>query len=170
MKWYCDGAGTDSENKSRWVVVDEKDNKYYNESNERFTNNEAEWKAVCMACEKAADEDVIFSDSLLVVNQANGLYRVCDYRMIKMYSLFKTITKNKRLEVVWIPREKNLAGRELEVVRRGVNYKRKRHKDLISGRMLRTQLIHRYFINIAISNHKYSINQSSLNTLPLNEL
>ena len=94
------------------------------------TNNEAEYyallKALALAAERWGDkttgravtgigEILIRSDSQLVVNQVNGIWRVEDEKLIELSEKAKDSIKNLgsvRLE--WVPREENYAGLWLE--------------------------------------------------------
>ena len=78
----------------------------------RATNNEAEYKAVIFgleACqEKGATEVSCFIDSLLVVNQLNGDFKVKDKKIKTFWTQVKSLEK-KFAKVTYhhIPREKN---------------------------------------------------------------
>ena len=94
------------------------------------TNNEAEYyallKALALAAERWADKTtgkargevgkiLIRSDSQLVVNQVNGVWRVEDSKLIELSEKARDSIQtlgNIRLE--WIPREGNFAGLWLE--------------------------------------------------------
>lgn len=85
-----------------------------------LTNNEAEWNALVQALSWAILKDEtnlkIYSDSQLVVNQFNGLYQCKNPDLVWYLDCAKKLVKegNLNVELVWIPREKNLAGIELE--------------------------------------------------------
>ncbi len=77
------------------------------------TNNDAEWKAVIAALRYAnmlgyiesKGEVFLYSDSLLVVNQCNGIYKVRDTKMLGYYTEFCKYRQQLKLTVTWIPRQ-----------------------------------------------------------------
>jgi ribonuclease HI len=82
-----------------------------------LTNNEAEYRAVISALKqlRRASNTELKTDSLLVVSQLRGEYRIRDSKLAKLADEVKTITEQKRLtlKLTWVPREENLAGRLL---------------------------------------------------------
>lgn len=74
------------------------------------TNNIAEYLGVLKACELAGKGDLIISDSMLVVQQVNGRWKVkCDHLLPYCLNV-KKIKAQKNLTIKWLRREKNLAG------------------------------------------------------------
>ncbi len=76
------------------------------------TNNRAEYLALLKALERALElgiEEVeIKSDSELLVNQINSLYRVKSRNLLKLYNKVKEESKKfKRFTISHIPREEN---------------------------------------------------------------
>jgi ribonuclease HI len=84
------------------------------------TNNDAEWQSLIDALTTSNlngwKKIKIFSDSQLVVNQFNQKWKCKDKRMEAYFLLSKSIVSIHEIdvEVEWIPRERNLAGIELE--------------------------------------------------------
>ncbi len=90
------------------------------------TNNEAEYYALLKALELIAekvtgkgpgkmDEALVRSDSKLIVNQVNGLWRVEDERLMELSSQARDmIGKIGSVRLEWVPREENYAGLWLE--------------------------------------------------------
>lgn len=83
------------------------------------TNNIAEWVgllwAMQIADEAGATDPVIRGDSQLVVNQANGLWRVNSADLAPFHSEFQQRKKAFRsLCVEWVRRNKNPAGHHLD--------------------------------------------------------
>jgi len=78
----------------------------------RSTNNEAEYRAIIEGLkeckEKGAKELECFLDSLLVVNQLNGIFKVKDEKIKVFWSEVKELEKSFK-EVLYhhIPRSKN---------------------------------------------------------------
>jgi ribonuclease HI len=78
----------------------------------RSTNNEAEYKAVIeglKTCETLKAEELEFYiDSLLVVSQLNGKYKVKNPRMRTLFNEAKKLEQNfKKVLYTHVPREKN---------------------------------------------------------------
>ena len=82
----------------------------------KSTNNEAEYKAVIEALklisdkksEDKADQIDFFIDSLLVVNQLNGDFRVKDKKIKIFWNEVKNLERNfKKIIYTHIPRTKN---------------------------------------------------------------
>jgi len=121
---YVDGASKDNNVKgairraSICVIVPQYNFKLV-ESIGNKTNNEAEWGALVKALEIANRghwKNVrILSDSQLVVEQFNDRWRCKHENLETSYLRAKTLAGLfNNLEVVWIRRDKNLAGIELE--------------------------------------------------------
>ncbi len=78
----------------------------------KSTNNEAEYKAVLEGLRVAKDlkgsEIIFYIDSLLVVSQLNGKFKVKEPRMKTFFNEAKLIEKNfKSVKYTHVPREKN---------------------------------------------------------------
>jgi ribonuclease HI len=78
----------------------------------RATNNQAEYKAIIAALEKAialgADQVDIRSDSELVVEQINGRYRVKNLDLKPLYQQVKQLqSRLKSFTLTHIPRQQN---------------------------------------------------------------
>jgi len=76
------------------------------------SNNRAEYLALIKALERASElgiEDVeVRSDSELLVNQINSLYKVKSKNLIELYKKVKDeIKKFKNFKIIHIPREQN---------------------------------------------------------------
>jgi ribonuclease HI len=76
------------------------------------TNNIAEYTAVIKLLEylisikqSIVGETFIYTDSELVVNQLNGIYRVRHPNMIPLHQRAKELLRNMRVSVRWIPRD-----------------------------------------------------------------
>ena len=80
----------------------------------RSTNNEAEYRAVVEAlktCGEKKNLDIeFFVDSLLIVNQLNGKFKVKEPRMKKYFDEIKLLEKNfKSVKYTHIERSRNYA-------------------------------------------------------------
>ncbi len=86
----------------------------------QVTNNVGEYRAVELAIEEAIARQLkevkILSDSLLVVNQVNGIFKCKSKYLLPLRDrVINILTKNKELiiRIEWTPREENLAGKIL---------------------------------------------------------
>ena len=75
------------------------------------TNNQAEYKAVLLALKHLKDFHYkavnFYLDSLLVVNQVNGIYKVKDDELRPLYQQIKDNLFFENVKFQYIPREKN---------------------------------------------------------------
>jgi len=79
---------------------------------EHATNNEAEYTGLILGLQKALEHRVetikIEGDSMLVVNQVQGLWRVKEPRLVKLHARAVSLFgKFKEKSITHIPREKN---------------------------------------------------------------
>jgi ribonuclease HI len=116
IRIYTDGAGQRPDGKgSGFVWFREDTNQHHIERVPNLSNNEAEYRGVIsalMPLPKGSQVEVL-SDSLLVVSQLHGEYRIRDPRLEKLSTEVKTIAEQKQfsLTVTWIPRRENRAGK-----------------------------------------------------------
>jgi ribonuclease HI len=82
-----------------------------------LTNNQAEYKGFLAALQHVPEDSAVevFSDSQLICGQFAGQYRVKDYALQELFSEVLALILNKRLKVnlQWVPRSRNLAGKLL---------------------------------------------------------
>ena len=116
MKYYADGSSVIGV-KSAYCVVDETgkvvDYAESNSPNDR-TNNEEEYNGVISALKLCSAGDIVCSDSLLVVNQVRGLYKVKKSHLRPLCNQVIDLMEQKGVSLMWIPREENLAGKIFE--------------------------------------------------------
>lgn len=118
IRIFTDGAGKRRDgNGSGFAWVREDTHEPHVERIPGLSNNEAEYRGVISAIKplpKGSHVEVL-SDSLLVVSQLRGDYRIRDPKLEKLATEVKTIADQKQLElkVIWIPRRENLAGKLL---------------------------------------------------------
>lgn len=95
---------------------------YNDGTEERGTNNIAEWLACVDAMRTASElrkmfpyaEFFIYSDSLIIANQFNGTYQIRDERFRPHLNKAREWAAKARVTIVtWIPREKNKQADEL---------------------------------------------------------
>lgn len=110
---YTDGSG---EPKGGYgYFVKETGDSFY-EKKPGITNNQAEYMAIISALEKFKDSDeiTIHSDSKIVVNQLNHNFAINDDKLRELArQAWILISKFSNLTIIWIPREKNIAGKML---------------------------------------------------------
>ncbi len=113
---YTDGAalGNPGPAGAGAIIVDTKGNIVYriSESLGTATNNEAEYYAIILALEKAADMGLqnieIRSDSQLIVRQINGQYKVKSPNLKPLFKKVLNLLSNfQRTKMVHISREFN---------------------------------------------------------------
>jgi ribonuclease HI len=82
-----------------------------------LTNNQAEYKAFLSAVQSVPERSavVMFSDSQLICSQFSGVFRVKDSTLQELLSqiLALIVSKKLELELQWVPRSKNSAGKLL---------------------------------------------------------
>lgn len=113
MIYYTDGFHNHDE--YGYCVVDVNNNLIKTESFVKDnwgdgTSNIAEYLGVINAMFLAERGDTIVTDSLLVVNQVNGKWKVKKEHLVEYCLKAKYYLLNKKLRLVWIRRDKNLAG------------------------------------------------------------
>ena len=151
VKIFIDGGSRGNPGKSAigYVIFDEKDNELFRFGKEvgNQTNNFAEYSALLEVLEylsdnnkiyKRKDQIVIYSDSWLVVNQVNGLYKVRSTNIIPLFQKIQRLLLIMRnISIKHIERENNktadwIVNRVLD----GKRYRpvdRSRKKILIKG-------------------------------------
>jgi ribonuclease HI len=129
---YIDGAssGNPGESGAGVIAFSSEGNELYQESIYLgcMTNNMAEYEALVHALEKARELMIkrihIYTDSLLLANQMNGVYRIHNTCLQEYANKARVIMRNfDDYSVKYIPREKNRLADKLAKngVRKGVN-------------------------------------------------
>ncbi len=111
-KIYADGQGWNMRD-SAWAVLPVGGKPIIKRLQGRYTNNEMEYKAVIEAMKIANREDEILSDSQLVVQQVQGLWKVKQANLKPLQEEAVKLFWDKELKLTWIPREENKAGKLL---------------------------------------------------------
>ena len=108
MKIYCDGSGWNGKLSKFGIITD--DGKH---STMIFpyplTNNVMEYSSIILACIVAHENDEIFSDSQLAVNQIKGDWKTKDCSLFPLMQAAKSLIQGKHLSLRWIPRGQNKA-------------------------------------------------------------
>jgi ribonuclease HI len=117
--FYIDGSGEAPDGKgSGWAFVYEDQNLERVKRIDHLTNNEAEYLGLIAVLKYVSRGScvLIFTDSALVSNQLTGKFRVTAPRLKELLDEAKTLMEERDLEVEvrWIPRERNLAGKLLD--------------------------------------------------------
>lgn len=115
---YTDGAGQRPDGNGSGIAWFREDtNEHHVERIPGLSNNEAEYRAVISAIKPLpkGSRVELRSDSLLVVSQLRGEYRIRDPKLERLSNEVKTVAERSHLElkVVWIPRSENRAGKLL---------------------------------------------------------
>lgn len=117
LKIFCDGGsrGNPGSAACAYIIYDdagnirEKCGKYLGTA----TNNEAEYQAVIEALSYLSHlgDLTFFLDSLLVVNQLNGLWKIKEPRLRELFAKIKQLEQSNNLTIKYthIPREQNRA-------------------------------------------------------------
>ncbi len=116
LKLYADGGsrGNPGPSSSGFVIMDLNDNILYDEGIYLgiTTNNQAEYTALKLGLEKCleigAKEVSVFMDSLLVVNQMKGIFKVRNREIWPIHDNISNLVKKfKKVEFQHVPREFN---------------------------------------------------------------
>jgi len=118
LRIFADGSGQRPDGKaSAFAWIREDTHEKYIERIDGLTNNEAEYRAVISALKplRSGCNVELLTDSLLVVSQLRGEYRILDPKLAKLASEVRTIADRKRLKlkVTWVRRQENPAGKLL---------------------------------------------------------
>lgn len=118
IRIFTDGAGKRPDGKgSAFAWIREDTGEQHIERVDGLTNNVAEYLAVISPLKKIRPRSnvEILTDSLLVVSQLRGEYRILDSKLAKLAGEVKTIAENKQLnlKLTWVPRKENRAGKLL---------------------------------------------------------
>lgn len=111
---FVDGSG--GPNSGFGFFVKETGESFYKKEPD-ITNNQAEYMAIISALQKFAgteDEIVIYSDSKNTVSQLNHEYAINNDKLRSLaMQTWDLAAKFPNLKIIWIPRNRNLAGKML---------------------------------------------------------
>ena len=110
---YVDGAG--GSNSGYGYFVKETGETFYKKE-AGISNNQAEYLAILSVLERFQDADdlIIYSDSKNTVMQLNHQYAINNDALRNLaMKAWQLIPKIPKLQIVWIPRKENLAGKML---------------------------------------------------------
>jgi ribonuclease HI len=111
VKIWIDGSGWNGK-ECKYCVAFEDGNTYTERFTENHTNNEMEYEALLSLLRGTSiiEGDEILADSLLVVNQVNGKWKVREPRLFPLCQEAQRLMKIRSVSLSWIPREENKAG------------------------------------------------------------
>ena len=85
---------------------------------ERVTVNTGQYLAAILALEEALkqglEDIVIWTDSLLVANQVNGIWECRKKHLLPFRDKVKGLAQEVQAAIRWIPRDENIAGKVIE--------------------------------------------------------
>lgn len=115
--WYCDGStyknGQKGQDSSYCVVCPS--GMVIREHIGDYSINVAELSAILHAVTLADPNDLICTDSNICVNWVKNWKPTKNNRHVRRdVSLIKSIVEKKKLNLLWVPRDKNMAGIEIE--------------------------------------------------------
>jgi len=106
------------EGQDTFIVV-LKRTEFYKERIGDKTNNEGELMAIYLGLDYAKNGDTIYSDSQLAVNLVNGIWKARKKHLIPYLRQIKRKLEDKKVDIIWLPREKNKAGILIEDMQYG---------------------------------------------------
>ena len=102
---YADGFKNNDKNGGYLVCNSNKKILDYKDNWIGSTHNEMEYKAVLSALQIADENAIIYSDSKLVVNQINGMWRVQSPHIAPYFDVALMLRKQiPNLTLEWVPR------------------------------------------------------------------
>lgn len=117
--FHIDGAGMRPDGTGSgfaWVQIGTEEQRIYRVDG--LTNHAAEYRALISVLKHLArcNRARIFTDSQLVCEQFNGRWSINDPKLIRLLDRVEDLIEEKELEidVKWIPRNENVAGKLLE--------------------------------------------------------
>lgn len=113
-KFYTDGAGWNNKKSRTCVYYPGISGPVVKTFYQKYSNNQCEYFAVIDALKAANEGDIIYTDSLLVVNQLKGEFRVKAKHLRPLFMEARSLKNSKKVEVCWLSRKENLAGIHLE--------------------------------------------------------
>jgi ribonuclease HI len=118
-RFHIDGAGARPDGTGSgfaWVRLGTERQRVHREDG--LTNNAAEYRALLSVLRylAAGRRARIFTDSQLVCEQYNGRWAINDPKLVTLLTQARDLIEDKELEIEvrWIPREENVAGKLLD--------------------------------------------------------
>lgn len=115
MRIFFDGSGWNGRSSGFAVVfADSRKAPIVARLRENKTNNEMEYAGLLEALTHAEVGDELITDSQLVVGQVLGGWKVNAAHLRPLVEKAKALVEAKKVTLVWVPREQNLAGKLFE--------------------------------------------------------
>jgi len=108
MKVYTDGSGN---GKYSFFIEETNETKFFIRKD--ITNNQAEYLAVLEALKHTTGDTEIYSDSELLVKQLKHEWSIKDDKLRKLTVKIWKMMEKRKVNFVWISRERNKAGKLL---------------------------------------------------------
>jgi ribonuclease HI len=114
MNLWFDGSGWNGKT-AAFAVVAEDDSVLAKEFfHNPLTNNETEYMGAIKAAQLATTGDTLYTDSQLVEGHVNKGWKINFDHLQKLYDQLVVEIRNKKLTIVWVPRNQNKAGKVFE--------------------------------------------------------
>jgi ribonuclease HI len=121
LTFYVDGSGWNGKESKACIYIKGTDikgikysRKIFISDSREFTNNYMEYLALTLALSMAKDGDVIYTDSQLIVGQVLQNWKVNYPHLRAFVELIRNKLKEVNVEIKWVPREQNIAGKEID--------------------------------------------------------
>jgi len=115
-KFFTDGSSTIGQ-RSAYIVTDEQENilqKTELKAPNDLSNNQEEYRGVIAALNICGTGDEICTDSLLVVNQVSGRFKIKALHLRELCEQVRELIGRKQAKLTWISRDDNKAGKHFE--------------------------------------------------------
>lgn len=117
-QYYCDGSGWNGVS-SMYCVTDGKKIVKHVVSDKSYTNNMVEYRSVIAALKLAKSGDTIYTDSQVIQGQLCLGWKINQKHLHDLWSIArKLMAQTPNIEIIWIRREYNHAGKELDMLRK----------------------------------------------------
>jgi len=111
MKIYTDGSGKTG----KYCFFVDQTHELRLFQKDGITNNESEYLAIIQTLKIIDNKNIsIYSDSQLIVNQLNKKWKIKEKRLKILAEQVWSLSRDRNINFVWIPREQNIAGKILE--------------------------------------------------------
>jgi ribonuclease HI len=115
MKVWIDGSGALLPGQKGQYCIIFEDGSKIRETLEKGTNNEMEYFALLQSLRDPRSKGAtIFTDSKLLVGQLQEGWKINAENLKAIHEECSRLLRSQQAKLVWIPREENLAGKELE--------------------------------------------------------
>ena len=113
-KFYVDGSGWNGKESKACVTNENGRLLELIITNEKRTNNQMEYQALFTALMLAKNGDTIFTDSRLIIGHLTKNWNINAEHLKMIIETCQKLMKMKNINLAWIPRNKNKAGKVFE--------------------------------------------------------